>query len=429
MKKILTTTILFVITLAVMSQQKYVGGDISLLPSYEQVKTPYYDINGKAINDVVTYVHDVCHWNACRVRVFIDPVITNADGTKQGEVQDITYITPLCKRIKDAGMALLLDFHYSDTWADPVKQTIPAAWQSLSEEQLKDTIYGYTKMCLETLVAAGAEPDFVQIGNEVSYGMLWRNNSTDAVHAYNDTQYNSELSQWTRFGNLLKSGSRAVKEICPEAQIIIHIERTAKSDMCKNFYAYLQRQQVDFDIIGLSYYPFWHGWLDAELQNTLTALHTAFPDKSIQIVETAYYNNYWPSTGISYDTRKTWPASPAGQDAFLAALINKLDQYDYVDGLYYWFPEENGNGGATWSAANIVITSWLNRGLFDPDKHKALPGLYRLSEFIGITSGLENINSTHTNSGVFTMQGQYLGNSPETLPHGSYIQNGKIIIR
>lgn len=368
--------------------EKLVGGDISLLPSYEAANTPYYGRDGKKIADLVTYLRDTCKWNSCRVRLFVNPVITNADGTKQGEVQDLAYVCALGKRIKDTGMTFMLDFHYSDTWADPVKQTIPSAWQNVADENLPDTVYAYTKRSLETLKNAGAKPDLIQIGNEVSYGMLWRGNaksSNDPVHAYDDEKYNEEISRWERFGKLLNAGSKACREVCPGAKVIIHIERTANAQMCVNYYTYLERQKVDFDWIGLSYYPFWHGELDKELQNTLSKLHTRFPDRKIQIVETAYYNNYWPSSGINYDTRSKWPASPAGQDAFLQALCQKLNQFDYVNGLYYWFPEENGCGGNTWNASNIVINNWLNRGLFDPNdnKHKAYSGLYRMNDFLG----------------------------------------------
>lgn len=397
--RIFTFTIaLLALSLGICAQSpaRFVGGDLSLLPEYERFNTPYKDQSGTTIPDLLIYLRDVCHWNAVRVRLFVDPVITNADGTKQGEIQDLAYVKALGKRIKDAGMTFMLDFHYSDTWADPVKQYIPRNWQSLTEEQLLDTVYGYTKMCLDTLVAAGATPDFVQIGNEISYGMLWRGtpkSTTDAVHAYNDDTYNSELAQWQRFAGFLKNGARAVREVCPDAQVIIHIERTANTTMCVNFYRYLALQEVDYDIIGLSYYPFWHGWLDVELHNTLTALSNSFPTKPIQLVETAYYNAYWTPAAKDYDTRTKWAVSPAGQDAFLHDLIQKIDQYPNVNGLYYWFPEENGNGGPSWNANTIVIASWINRGLFDPNSHKAYPGLYRLSEYIGVSSGLEELPS------------------------------------
>lgn len=413
-------------------ETRFAGGDISLLPSYEQVNTPYLDRSGAKINDLVTYVHDVCHWNSCRVRLFVDPVIINADGTKQGEVQDLEYATALCRRIKDAGMNLLLDFHYSDTWADPVKQAIPRAWQSLTEEQLLDTMYGYTKMCLETMVAAGATPDFIQIGNEISYGMLWRgssNSTQDKVHASNEATYQTETAQWTRFGNLLKNAGRAVREVCPEAKIVIHIERTANASMCNWFYTFLERQNVDYDVIGLSYYPFWHGWLDHELHNTLTVLHNNFPTKPIQIVETAYYNNWWPSSGVNYNTSTQWAASAAGQAAYLRALIDKLEQYDFVDGLYYWFPEENGCGGATWSESNIVINSWLNRGLFNPDNHKAYEGLYLLADFISDGTELENVGTADADGIIYSLLGQPLGTDLNALPTGTYIRNHRVVIR
>ena len=278
------------------NQLRLAGGDISLLPSYEQYNTPYKDMNGKNISDLVTYAADSLHWNACRVRLFVDPCIINPDTkTRQGEVQDLEYVTKLGKRIKDAGMYFMLDFHYSDTWADPTKQHIPEKWQSLSEEQLYDTMYTYTRMCLQTLVDAGATPDYVQIGNEISYGMLWRGEPTkteDSVKPWEE--YTEHPEQWERFAGFLKQDAKAVREVCPKAQIIIHIERTADKKSCVQFYTNLNSLGVDYDIIGLSYYPFWHGRLHIELKNTLAALHQAHPDKPIQIVETAYYNNHWP---------------------------------------------------------------------------------------------------------------------------------------
>ena len=176
---------------------RWVGGDISLLPSYEAVNTPYKDAKGKTISNVLTYVHDSAHWNAARVRLFVNPVIINPDDNNhQGEVQDLEYVKKLGKRIKDAGMTFMLDFHYSDTWADPTKQTIPAAWQSIAQGQpMADKVYAYTKECLTALVAAGATPDFIQVGNEISYGMLWSRKGQDMVapnSPYEDYQANWE---------------------------------------------------------------------------------------------------------------------------------------------------------------------------------------------------------------------------------------------
>ena len=360
---------------------RWVGGDISLLPSYEAVNTPYKDADGKTIQDVLAYVHDSARWNAIRVRLFVNPVIINPDhNNRQGEVQDLPYVKALGKRIKDAGMAFMLDFHYSDTWADPTKQTIPAAWQGIEQGQpMADKVYEYTKQCLTELVAAGATPDFIQVGNEISYGMLWSSKGRDMVGPNNP--YNDYKANWEKLSLYLNAGARACREVCPDAKIIIHIERTAVAQQCVNYFTYIGYNNVDYDIIGLSYYPFWHGYFE-KLRATLSALRGNFPDKPVQIVETAYYNNYFPTDGsATYKTTDKWAASEKGQNDYLCDLCTELKKHSNVTGLYYWFPEENGNGGASYDANKVVIDSWLNRGLWDPNKHKAYSGLMSLQNF------------------------------------------------
>lgn len=403
--------------------ERFVGGDISLLPSYEECNTPYYMANGQKINDLVKYVHDSCGWTACRVRLFVNPVVTNPhDGKRQGEVQDLVYIAPLCKRIQDAGMALLLDFHYSDTWADPVYQTIPSGWSSLDDEALKDTLYKYTAHCLDSLVSIGVRPEFVQLGNEISYGMLKRSNS-DGVSPWKS--YAEDSAGWKRLGGFLDAGARAVREVLPESKIMIQVERVAKPNDCSNYYAVLNQMGVDYDVIGLSYYPFWHGYLEQELTQTLNALTSICPDKMIQIAETAYYNAYWPTEGIKYDTRSLWAVSPAGQDAFLYDLITTLKAFPNVNGLYYWFPEENGNGGASWNANTIVIDSWINRGLFSPSTHKEYAGLRRLGKYAEVETSEEYVGATEADGIIYTLMGVAVGENISALPQGAYIRNDK----
>lgn len=411
--------------------QRLVGGDISLIPAYEAANTPYYDRNGNKINDLVTYLATECHWNACRIRLFVNPVIINADGTHQGEVQDLAYVTALAKRAKDAGMAFLLDFHYSDTWADPSRQTIPAAWQTINgegrlvtEDQLADTLYGYTTECLRALAAAGAAPDYVQIGNEITCGILWRSQSekVNAAQSYSANQTN-----WHRFAKYLKSGAKAVRDVCPDAKVMLHIERIQLTAACLAFFNNLAKDTVDYDVIGLSYYPFWHGWLDKELCGTLNAFEANFPDKPIHIVETAYYNNYFPSS--KYNTAEVWPATEAGQDAFLADMITEVRQHPNVQAIYYWFPEENGNGGASYNANNLVITSWLNRGLFNPQTHRALKGLYRLSDYLSDETALDDIRVPFRSDVIWSVTGQPLGTDLSALQAGVYIRNGQVILK
>ena len=180
MKKLIL--LLFTVLTTMVSAQKYVGGDISVLQSYEDHNVSYYDNAGNKIDDVLKYLKsESVGWNALRVRLFVNPNKTapnkntgQIDGTTDAQVcQDIDYVVRLGKRVKEEGFAFMLDFHYSDTWADPSNQWTPKAWLTLNDTQLEQKVYDYTTECLQTLNEANATPDFIQIGNEVSYGMLW----------------------------------------------------------------------------------------------------------------------------------------------------------------------------------------------------------------------------------------------------------------
>ena len=355
----------------------YLGGDISVLQSYEDKKVPYYDAEGGLIPDVLKYLKsEQVGWNAQRVRLFVDPKQVNPDGGTDAQVcQDVDYVVRLCKRIKDEGFALLLDIHYSDTWADPSNQWIPAEWASLNETELWNKVYTYTKGCLQKLVDAGAAPDFIQPGNEISYGMLWSadvNRNSKLNRCYSD----SPAENWNRFIGFLQQACKACREVCPKAGIIIHTERSGDPRTLEDIYSRLSR--VDYDIIGLSYYPIWHNSLSV-LSESLDLLAEEFPDKKVQIVETAYHYQWQPplGQGAIYDFSSQWPVSPEGQAAFARDLIKELKKHPNVNGLYWWFPEENGNGPDC-----SVLTGWVNRGLWDNESHRALPALYILKEFI-----------------------------------------------
>lgn len=403
--------------------QHLVGGDISLLPSYEQYSTPYYDANGKTISDVVTYVHETCGWNAARVRLFVTPT-ERESGTHTGVVQDLDYVKKLGKRIKDAGMKLMVDFHYSDCWADPSYQDIPNSWKvNTSNEALADSMYSYTKRCLTVLQAYGAEPDYVQVGNEISYGMLWRSNSDKVFPSQAQSSYST---QWNRLNLLLSNGCKAVREVCPDCKIIIHTERSESASQSVNFYNYLGN--LDFDIIGLSYYPFYHNGL-TYLNATLSGLEKAFPTKEVQIVETAYFYQYYPSDA-TYNFTSTWAATENGQLAFTNDLITELLKHDNVTGLYWWFAEENGNGGASWNANKIVIDAWLSRGLWNDNNHKALKALYALSNLCANDMALDRIlqDAAKNNRPIYNLCGQRVNASIRELTPGIYIVNGKKVL-
>ena len=343
------------------------GGDISLLAQYEAAGTPYYTSVGTTIPNMLTYMKNTVKMNSMRVRLFVTP----DPSEPQGAMQDLENVKNLGQRIKAAGLDFMLDFHYSDTWADPSYQTIPSTWMAdTSNETLADSMYTYTRRCLQELVENEATPDFVQIGNEISYGMLWRNASDKCTTSSSNTT-------WLRFAKLLNAAAKAVREVTPGAKIIIHTERAGNASTTKAFYQRMATGGVDYDIIGLSYYPFWHGSLST-LSSTLTMLATSFPDKPVQIVETGYYYQYFPtSDDITYQTESTWPATAAGQAAFIEDLCAELAKHDNVTGLYYWFPEENGSG-----KTKTVLKKWVNRGLWNNDTHKINAGLLKLKNFL-----------------------------------------------
>lgn len=351
----------------------YLGGDISVLQSYEDNKVPYYDQQGNLIPNLLKYMKgEQVGWNAQRVRLFVNPQQKDPDGSKDAQVsQNLDYVVRLCKRIKQEGFTLLLDFHYSDTWADPANQWIPQEWADLSEIELQAKVYQYTKECLQRLVDEGATPDFVQPGNEISYGMLWSTYANRNDRS-NRCFYNSSQESWNRFVNLLGQATKAIREVCPDAGIVLHTERSGNLDSLKDIYGRLSK--VDYDIIGLSYYPFWHGSLET-LSKSLDGLAEEFPDKQVHMVEVAYHYQWPPQS--EFDFSSIWPISPDGQAAYTRDLVKELKKHENVTGLYWWFPEENGNG-----PNSAVLTNWVNRGLWDNESHRALPALYELKAFL-----------------------------------------------
>ena len=351
MKKVL----FIVCVLACMSmhaQTRYVGGDISMLPKYEQYNSPYKDAYGKDIDNMLDWFMEACHWNTFRVRIFVNP---NPASDPQ-VCQDLAYVTALGQRIKAAGGYFMLDFHYSDTWVDASHIQAPAAWKGVSDAVMADSVAAYTRRVLTALNEAHATPDLVQVGNEIMYGLCGIQ-----VHPYDKSGDN-----WDGYLGLLKAGCKAVREICPNAQIIIHTDRPNEVTNTKYYYNRLINNGVDFDIIGLSYYPFWHGYLNTTSTNlvgSLTAYAAAFPDKRLHIVECAYNFQWWPSSGVKYDTQSIWPCSKKGQYNFVKDVVDALLPLENVDGLNYWFPEEAGNGDN-----GTVLKSWLNRGFWNEDK-------------------------------------------------------------
>ena len=347
----------------VSAQKKLLGGDISLLPSYIEKGTEFRTESGRRIKRPLRFFRQQ-GWNAMRVRLFVDPEKAPQAHKGEGVCQDLDYVIALSKDIKQAGHQLMLDFHYSDTWADPGKQFTPNDWLQTDSVALPDTLYQYTRRCLQAMVKAGCAPELIQVGNEITFGMLWPKAKVDPL----------KPERWPYLCQLLKSGVKACREVCPKAKIIIHTEHAQDSATTRAYYEKLATFGVDYDIIGLSYYPMWHERLPI-LSETLRMLEREFPQKPVMIVETAFYysheNDPWakPSQYSEY-----YPISIEGQRQFTAELIAELNHHKNVTGLFWWFPEENGY-------KNSVTKGWLNRGLFDNRTGRALPALQEMKKF------------------------------------------------
>jgi arabinogalactan endo-1,4-beta-galactosidase len=392
----------------------YAGGDISLLPDYEAAGSAYLDYDGTAISGSVIDFFKNEGWNVARVRLFVNPANYTGSDKDANACQTYDYILPLCKQIKNAGMALMLDFHYSDTWADPTKQWTPADWVGLSDDQLYQKIYDYTHDTLKSFVDEGVTPDYIATGNEISYGMLW--GAWNASNSSLKKCYSGSDDNWPRFISLLKQAGKACREVCPDAKIVLHTERVANTSTQKNFYQKMKDGDVDYDVIGLSYYPYFHGALGV-LDGALTSLETNFSDKEIMIVETGY-SYKWEVPGTTYNYSATYPYSTTGQQQFTHDMVEIAEKHSNVTGIIWWWPEYN--------AYRTSLSGWYNAALFDSTNGRACPAIKELGAYADSRAGVESIQADPTSANgdgkYYDLQGRQIANP--TAP-GFYIHNGE----
>ena len=413
MKKHLLLIVMMAIAIGAQAQTKFVGGDISMLPKYEEAGVVYKDKEGNTVQPLAFFAEQ--GMNAMRVRLFVDPSKASDSEKKEGVVQNIEYVKTLGKRIKDAGLKLILDFHYSDTWADPAKQWTPDAWKTLNDAELATKIYEYTKDALQQMKAAGATPDFIQTGNEISYGMLWGTKAAVDDNQTNRCYTNSPEANWTRFYTLLKQAAKACREECTDAKIILHSERVANKNVLTDFFNRMKTNEMDYDIIGLSYYPAYHKDL-ATLDAALTALETY--GKDIMIVETGY-SYKWAMDKTTYDYTATYPYTEEGQRKFTADLIAKLKEHSSVKGLFWWWMEDNGNKNVT--------SGWWNAALYNHDTGQPYAALYELKNFASGSDGIQNIKAEKaTDDAWYSLDGQRMATKPATK--GIFIHQGRKVI-
>jgi len=303
------------------------GADISSLARIEQAGGVFRD-SGKAKDAVlILRSHGA---GIFRLRLFVNPPDTDV------VVNDLPYTIALARRVRAAGAKLLLDIHYSDTWADPGHQATPAAWSGLGFAALEQRVETYTDSVVTQLKLAGALPDIVQVGNEIDSGILWPLGQLYVAGA--DT-----LTEWNQFTGLLKAGIRGVKDaLAPgdTVRIMLHFGQGGATAGTQWFLDHMAAYGVPCDLIGLSWYPLYHGSL-AALEANLQATAARY-GKDILVVETSYP---WRAGGWEGDSTAqsdmAWPISPAGQARFARDLVDGVAATPGGHGLgvLWWYPE------------------------------------------------------------------------------------------
>jgi arabinogalactan endo-1,4-beta-galactosidase len=318
-----------------------IGGDVSFLPQIEDHGGIYSDAQGR--QDLLRLLKD--HgFTPC------------GDCGTGGTVNTLERVLAMARRIEAAGMLFLLDIHYSDWWADPQKQIKPKAWEGLPFDVLTDSVYRYTRAVVGALRAQGTTPTLVQLGNEIRPGMIWPEGRVDSTSTHRQWDHLRPAARW-----------QARRARCAEKppRIMIHFDTGARNAMCRAFFDRLLERQLEFDDIGLSFYPKWHGTL-AELKSNLADLAVRY-GKDVYVVETAYpWTFEWRDQtgnilGSESDLHPGYPPTVAGQAAFLRAVHETVRAVpgERGRGIFYWAPE--------WIAVTGVPSAWENATLFDFD--------------------------------------------------------------
>jgi arabinogalactan endo-1,4-beta-galactosidase len=324
------------------------GADISSLAKSEAKGGVYRTASGTA-GDAVTILRDA-GMNYARLKVWVDP----ADGYNTR-----TQVLALAKRIKAAGMKLLVDFHYSDSWADPGKQTKPAAWANHSYSRLKTDVYSHTYDVLNALKAQGTTADMVQIGNEINGGMLWSEGST---------------SNFPQLAGLLNSGYDAAKAVSSATRVALHLADAGDDGTVRWWFDNATTYGVKYDVIGLSYYGYWHGSL-AAAQATLDDTASRY-GKPVFIAETAYPFRLDSDDALTNQIDTTgelvagYPATVAGQTRWMNDVASIVEAVPGGRGLgvFSWEATWTAVSGNGWDPADTTSgNGWENQALFGYD--------------------------------------------------------------
>jgi arabinogalactan endo-1,4-beta-galactosidase len=322
-----------------------IGADLSFLKQIEDRGVKLKDAGVEKPGLQIFQDHG---YNWIRLRLFHTPS-TQARPLPN----DLDYTIALARDAKARGMKFLLNFHYSDTWADPAKQFLPKAWEGLDHAALVAAVHDYTRDTIAAFREAGAMPDMVQNGNEITHGMLWPDGKLP--------------ENWDNFAELVKAGIDGVdagRGDAPRPRIMVQIEKPGRIDATREFFDNLAARGVEFDVIGQSYYPWWHGSL-LELREGLRFMAETYR-KPIILVEVAY--NWRPTEYLNEPP--PFPETPEGQREFLEEVNRAVLEtpHGLGKGIFWWEPAVNPS------------TRIASRGMFD-EEGNALPVITVFDKF------------------------------------------------
>ena len=350
------------------------GVDVSSVISLEESGVRFYDRNGRE-QDIFLTLADA-GVNTVRVRIWNDPYQTGTHANYGGGVCDLSYAVRIAERCAAAGLKLLVDFHYSDFWADPGKQKAPKAWTNYSVSQKADAIYQFTRDSLKKIAAAGAEVAMVQVGNETTTGMC----------GVMLADYGWSEAGWRDLASLFNAGARAVREFSSSTRVVLHFTNPEKASNMTYLADMLKKTNVDYDVFATSYYPYWHGTL-SNLTSVLTNISRTY-GKQVMVAETSCIRTLEDSDVFRNTIRSKddlgdyagYEISVEGQTAYLhdvfAAVAAVPDGKGI--GVFYWEPawlpvgSEYDSNAEKWEKYG---SGWANRaaGEFDPDA-ETVPG-------------------------------------------------------
>nr|WP_296032453.1 glycosyl hydrolase 53 family protein [uncultured Dorea sp.] len=348
------------------------GMDLSTLAELEKLGAKYYDNNEETDILEIMKRYDV---DTVRLRLWNDPYSEKGEPYGAG-TNDLDTTLGIAKKVTDAGMGVLLNYHYSDFWADPGKQIKPKAWKDYGVKELEKAVYEYTRDTMQIFKEKGVNLTMVQVGNELTNGLLWPE---------------GQKPEYDNIALFINAGIRGVRAVDGDVPIMIHLDNGGNNELYRTWFDEFMKRGEDFQYIGLSYYPFWHGTLDM-LEYNMNDIAERY-DKDLIIAEVsmgytmedyALYEGLKPEERKGYATKPSlvekleYPMTKEGQADFMKDILTRLQNVKggHGCGFFYWEPAwipVPGSGWATPASLKYMNdpgpcgNEWANQALFDYD--------------------------------------------------------------